>query len=207
MKEGHDIRTLLESCLAATPGIIGAAYFGSGATNSSDRYSDIDLVVGSEGGAAADFLLRLHGALPIVLFRPFTEDRRPAGRYWFSEANPFARLDVSFYRPDDWQNVLSEGRAFAQPPFRPVSTGSRRQSGPSAGRLPSWSPLDHAFAGALRRFHESAKALARRRPPKHEIEESEESLRGFESKGVRCEAWALYARSLEVIGRSASQHF
>jgi hypothetical protein len=203
MKEGHDIRALLESCLAGTPGIIGAAYFGSGATNTSDRYSDIDLVVGSEGGTADHFLLCLHGALPIVLFRPFTEDRRPSGRYWFSNANPFARLDVSFYHPGDLEDVLNEGRGFAQPPFRRVSVGPRRQTGPPAGSLPNWNSVDHEFAGALRRFHESAKALARRRPPKHPIEESEKSLREFEPEGVRREAWALYARSLEVIGRSA----
>ena len=53
---------------------------------------------------ANDVISRLHAALGIVLFRPFTEDRRPGGRYWFRAANPFVRLDVSFYEPAEFDD-------------------------------------------------------------------------------------------------------
>lgn len=124
MKWRHEIAVELEHVVATNWRIAGAAYFGSGATGEVDRFSDIDLVVGCTGADADDFLLQLHAALTFVLFRPFSEDRKRGGRYWFAGTNPFVRLDVSFYEPSELDDLLRNGRGYAQPPFRRISAGA-----------------------------------------------------------------------------------
>ena len=97
MNQHEEVRAALETALAHTTGVSGAAYFGSTGADRIDNFSDVDLVVRCNADAAGQFLLQLHQLLGIVLCRPFSEDRKPGGRYWFAETNPFVRLDVSFH--------------------------------------------------------------------------------------------------------------
>ena len=152
---------------------------------------------------ANDVISRLHAALGIVLFRPFTEDRRPGGRYWFRAANPFVRLDVSFYEPAEFDDLLVTGRGFAQPPFRNITLHQVSDDNIPPATLPEWSQLDNDFAGALRQFHESAKNVARGLPPKRPLLDTEKALRHFQSQNLRLEVWDLYERSLKHLRGSA----
>ena len=202
MNQHQDVRGALELALARTPGISGAAYFGSTGADQTDGFSDIDLVVRCAPDRAASFLVELHAILAIVLFRPFSEERKPDGRYWFANTNPFVRLDVSFYEGQDFDAILHHGRGFAQPPFTIIPI--RGTPEPAAdGELPGWSQLDYEFAGALRRFHESSKRVARQLEPKHPVDEAEASVLSYRDQPLRPEIWDLYKGTLEVLGHSA----
>lgn len=185
--------------MATTAGIRDAAWFGSTATGRTDEWSDIDLVVQGDSAAGDRFVRRLHDLLGVVLYRPFSLDRPPAGRYWFREGSPFRRLDVSFYGSEDYRILLVDGMGPKQPPFEPVSFGrGRTPVEPSSMEL-EFSELECAFAGALRRFHESVKAVARGGRPKRPVEAARVEVAEFEGRGVRPEAWALYGRTLSLL--------
>lgn len=202
MNQHQEVRGALEVALARTPGVSSAAYFGSTGSDGADGFSDIDLVVRCSSDSASRFLVELHAILAIVLFRPFSEDRRPAGRYWFANTNPFVRLDVSFYEGADFDEVLCNGRGFAQPPFRVIPVqGSSEWA--ACGVLPSWSRLDHEFAGALRRFHEASKRVARHLEPERPVDEAEASVLSYRDQPLRPEIWDLYKETLEVLGHPA----
>jgi len=198
MNQHQDVRGALELALARTPGISNAAYFGSTGSDQADAFSDIDLVVHCSPDAARSFLQTLHGILAFVLFRPFSEDRRPAGRYWFANTNPFVRLDVNFYNGVEFDEVLRHGRGFVQPPFKVIPL--RDTSDVTAEvELPCWSQLDHEFAGALRRFHESAKRVRRQLETRRPVDETEASVLSYRNQPLRPEIWSLYENSLNVV--------
>jgi predicted nucleotidyltransferase len=200
MNQHPDVRGALELALARTPCISGAAYFGSTGVDQSDGFSDIDLVVRCAPDRPGRFLVELHAILAIVLFRPFSEDRKPDGRYWFADTNPFARLDVSFHDGPEFDKILHHGGGFAQPPFRVIPV--RPTPGPAAdGELPGWSQLDYGFVGALRRFHESSKRVARRLEPGQPVDAAEASVLSYRGQALRPEIWDLYRGTLEVLDR------
>lgn len=161
MKQLDDLLARIPKILDATEGVRGASYFGSVAKGSTDRFSDIDLVVHASVDVGWDVIRSLHHELTIVLFRPFSEDRRPSGRYWFADTNPFARLDVSFFEADEYAALLSRGRGVAQPPFRVLNLEG--PAGPPVADvvLPTWSESEFRSAGLLRAFQEAAKGEAR----------------------------------------------
>lgn len=177
----------ITAALSSTVGIADAAYFGSTAAERVDSLSDIDLVVQCDSETASRFVRRLHEVLEVVLFCPFSKVPPPAGRYWFRAANPFLRLDVSFYDRVDFDPLLAHGIGPKQPPFRPVELGEHRVFVEPVRSLPDWSDSDYAFARALRRFHESAKAVLRGHTPEHPLDNAEDAVRRFGSSGLRRE--------------------
>lgn len=193
----------LTAALSSTLGVERAAYFGSAATGHVDVLSDIDLVVQCEAEAASRFVRRLHGMLEVVLYRPFSENCPPAGRYWFAAANPFLRLDVSFYARPEFEELMVHGIGPKQPPFAPIFLGWHGSSVAPSRALPEWSDLDYDFAGALRQFHESAKAVFRGREPKRPLVKAYDDVRWFESTELRRDAWQLYERSTSYLPSSA----
>ena len=203
MKQSEEVRGAIEAILCRTPGVIGASYFGSIAAAECDSLSDIDLVVGCAGRSANLVITALHAELEIVLFRPFSEDRQPGGRYWFKTVNPFLRLDVSFYPGPEFSDLLLHGRGFAQPPFRRINLDQLGNSIPPQAPVPEWTQLDHDFAGALRQFHDSAKKVGRGETPKYPLREAEFEVRGFRAQGLRPEAWKLFEASGEHLRGSA----
>ncbi len=194
----------IEASLAASPGVSAAAYFGSTGKGETDAFSDIDLVVSCCPKAAVLFVRRLHGLLGLALYRPFTEGRHPAGRYWFRGVSPFQRLDVSFYPPDEFGDLLLNGRGFAQPPFQSIELPPVASPPESTPDLPEWSALDHEFGGALRRLHEAAKAEARGRQAKLPAKVAAERVREFRSRGLRPEAWELFEHTMDLLGGTGS---
>lgn len=194
------VLAMIEASLAASPGVSAAAYFGSTAKGETDAFSDIDLVVSCSPKAAVLFVRRLHALLGLALYRPFTEGRHPAGRYWFRGVSPFQRLDVSFYPPDEFGDLLLNGRGFAQPPFQSIELRPVTPPPEPPPDLPQWSAMDHEFGGALRRLHEAAKAEARGLRPKMPPEVAAERVREFRSRGLRPEAWELFEHTMELLG-------
>jgi predicted nucleotidyltransferase len=201
----HQVLEGIEASLASTPGVRDAAYFGSTAAGTADALSDVDLVVRCDPDAALVFLRSLHADLGLVLHRPFSEGRNPSGRYWFRGGSPFQRLDVSFFGGCEFDEIMAGGGRYARPPFRPLRLGGPRASITSADSIPAWSPLDHDFAGALRDFHEAAKAESRGRMPKRPIKALEDEVLGFASCDLRPEAWRLYEQTVAVLGGFAEQ--
>jgi len=189
----------IEEALGQTAGVSGAAYFGSIATGQVDRFSDIDLVVRCGPGAAELVVSALHARLDVVLYRPFTAVRKPSGRYWFNGANPFLRLDVSFHAEAVFDELVVHGLGYAQPPFAPIALADTSGGGPPVEPMPAWSEVDFEFAGALRGYHESAKATARGRLPRRPLAEVEAAVRGLQAAGLRSELWQLYERSVELL--------
>ena len=190
----------IEEILGRTSGVSRAAYFGSIASRKVDALSDIDLVVRCEGGAANLVVRDFHRTLCVVLYRPFTVGRSPSGRYWFRDVSPFLRLDVSFHGASVFDELIVKGKAYAQPPFAEISLAEASSSEPASTALPDWSDDDFDFAGALRRFHESAKVVRRGGTPRHPLREADAAVREFETAGLRPEVWQLYARSVELLG-------
>ena len=191
-----EVLNRIRTSLSSTSGVEEAAYFGSTARGSVDALSDIDLAVQCDDDTAARFVYRLHEVLEVVLYRSFSNDRWPAGRYWFQAANPFTRLDVSFYRRVEFHQLLAYGIGPKQPPFASIPLGASRAYVEPRRTLPNWSDLDHDFAKALWRFHESVKAAARGSEPRQPLDEAEAAVRRFGSGQLRAGVWELYERSL-----------
>ncbi len=203
MRENADLRAALPELLGATRGVVAASYFGSVAKGTSDRFSDIDLVVEASGEAGLEVVRRLHHAFTVVLFRPFSERRLPSGRYWFAETNPFARLDISFFDAVEYPSLLREGRGVAQPPFKDVLL--KRGTGPAVEgvELPTWSDEDYEWAGLLREHQEVMKGVARENwiLSKRVLSPLDLAAAGGSEEGPV--AGKLSARSLEVLSSSA----
>ena len=193
----------IATALSSTLGVREAAYFGSIATGGVDFLSDIDLVVQCDGEAASRFVRRLHEIVGFVLYRSFSDDRWPAGRYWFRFANPFLRLDLSFYGEADFQRLLTDGIGPKKPPFLPLPLGTARVFVEPSRALPTWSDEDRNFGGALRRFHESAKAVARGQEPRLALEAAEKAVQRFASIKLAPGVWDLYEGSLRYFRSSA----
>ena len=203
----HQVLEEIEASLASTPGVGDAAYFGSTAAATADALSDVDLVVRCDPEAALVFLRGLHAVFGLVLHRPFSDGRNPSGRYWFRGVSPFQRLDVSFFGRCEFDEIMVGGGRFARPPFHPIRFGGPRASITAADSIPAWSPLDHDFAGALRDFHEAAKAESRGRTPKRSVTALEDEVLGFASRDVRPEAWKLYEQTVALLGGSTERAF
>ncbi len=107
---------------------------------------------------------------------------------------------MSFYPPDEFDDLLITGRGFAQPPLRSIELPPVTSPPESTPDLPEWSALDHEFGGALRRLHEAAKAEARGRQAKLPVKAAAERVREFRARGVRPSAWELFERTMELLG-------
>ncbi|MEQ8330191.1 MAG: nucleotidyltransferase domain-containing protein [Longimicrobiales bacterium] len=202
MNQLGDLLARIPRILSATEGVLGASYFGSVAKGSTDRFSDIDLVVHASMDAGWDVVRRLHQELTIVLFRPFSEDRRPSGRYWFAHTNPFARLDVSFFEAEEYAALLARGRGVAQPPFRALMLEG--PVGPPVADvvLPTWSESEFRAAGLLRTFQEVAKGEAREHWIISTPGDVQREFEAYWDAGRLPMAVQLYRSSVEVLNRS-----
>lgn len=110
-----------------------AAYFGSVARGSYDEYSDVDLIVCSEGLSPADFISNLTVEFGKPLFRPFslTVDGKlspQSGRYWFNNLNPFCKIDVSFHNEQGFNHVIRNGSDFVSGPFEMIKCHVRSKN-------------------------------------------------------------------------------
>ena len=177
-------------------------WFGSEAQGTADSWSDLDLAVCADSALALRWARAMHASLPVVLFRPFSAGGQPGGRYWFRGCSPWLRLDVSFHAPADWDDLIRNGRGFATPPFRPLPLDNLPLPSSDLPVLPIWSVRDHAFGGALRNFHETVKAIARGREPKHDLETALDGCREFETEQLSPGAWELWQLS-DRIARDA----
>lgn len=198
---GHvELIRRLGPLLASVPGVTGAAYFGSIARGTADALSDVDLIVRADASAAETSVGRIDREIGVVLHRPFTEVDSPSGRYWFHGMHPFARLDVSFHPPDEYDAVFRRGDRYVQPPLRPIQLDAPRPAEPEAvPETPrAWSAESHAFAGALRDYQEIVKALARGRSPKRPLTEGEAEVEACSRETIPPLAWALYEQSREL---------
>jgi predicted nucleotidyltransferase len=193
----EEVLRRIEGVLESSREVSGGAYFGSVAMGTNDSYSDIDLVVRCPNSSADPVVARLHEALRVVLFRPFTAVRRPSGRYWFEGVSPFLRLDVSFHEDAVFDELLVRGHGFAQPPFEALSLQGTAAS--TARELPRWTEMEFEFGGALRNLHETLKCLARGVAPKRPLAEVEAKVESFEAAGLRPEVWGLYRRTAELV--------
>ena len=199
LKRRNEVLRLIEGVIEGTPGVSGAAYFGSIATNRFDAFSDIDLVVRCPRDAENLVVAGLDAALGMTLFRPFTAVRRPSGRYWFEGVSPFLRLDLSFHEGTLFDALLVRGKGFAQPPFAVLSLGDAEAPAGKARQPAQWSELEFEFGGALRQFHEAVKSIARGIPPKRPVAEAEAAVLEFEPTGLRPEIWDLYRQSVALV--------
>lgn len=200
MNTGEAIHRL-ESVIGRAEGVSGAAYFGSIAKGTNDDLSDIDLLVRCDQGVAQDLVSALDATLGIILYRPFSTERKPSGRYWFASTSPFLRLDVSFHDPAVFDDLLEHGGEFARAPFTHVPLSAERHALPSA-RPRVWPGGDEHFALALRNFQESAKALLRDTEPKHPLVETLAAVRSARTPSLRTEVWELYEKSRLVLHRA-----
>jgi hypothetical protein len=102
--------------LAATPQVRAISLFGSLASGTEDRWSDVDLMVGygPDGGARdEDVEWEIAGALrawrPVLFYRMFTGVGQPSGRYWFEGESPFNQVDAGFYSMPEYERARVEG--------------------------------------------------------------------------------------------------
>ncbi len=102
-----------------------AAVFGSVARGTHDRYSDVDMVVCSDGLAPEGFLSSLAAEYGRLLFHPFSltvegKLSSQSGRYWFERLTPFCKIDVSFHDADRFSDVIRNGSGFVTGPFKMI---------------------------------------------------------------------------------------
>lgn len=102
-----------------------AAYFGSVAKGTYDEYSDVDMIVCSDGLSPENFIFRLSTKFGEALFRPFslTVDGKltsQSGRYWFNKLSPFCKIDVSLYDRNEFDHVIRKGSDFVSGPYEMI---------------------------------------------------------------------------------------
>ena len=198
MDDAAALLPTLGHVLDGVDGVSGAAYFGSMARGDFDDLSDIDLIVRCSETVADAVAASIHSTLDVCLYRPFTRGRAPSGRYWFTRAHPFARLDVSFHREVSYDRIAAEGDEYVHPPLRPPAISGGGRHAPVGQESPNrWSQQSFDFAGALRDYQEAVKARVRGRPPKRSVEETVRRIEPFELT-VHATEWDLYLRSAEI---------
>jgi predicted nucleotidyltransferase len=128
-----------------------AAYFGSVARGSYDEYSDVDMIVCSEGLSPEGFISNLTAEFGKTLFRPFslTVDGKlspQSGRYWFNKLNPICKIDVSFHNEPGFFQVILHGSDFVSGPYEMIKCHARSNNKSKTDRFKQVElPLDINF--------------------------------------------------------------
>jgi hypothetical protein len=96
------------AALASIPTVRAVGVFGSFASDTTDRWSDIDMLVGCEHLSTTQWLAAdaIRSTKPVLYYRKFTNGEQPSGKYWFEDESPFHRIDISFHTLSDYQNYL-----------------------------------------------------------------------------------------------------
>jgi predicted nucleotidyltransferase len=174
-----------------------AAYFGSIAKGTADKYSDADVIVCCDDEAAEQFIAMLHEALRVSLYRPF-DDREPSGRYWFTELSPYTKLDVSFHKPAEYGDLLVEGGLYIEPPFQEIAITRCVQFPAVRSSAPLCAAEEISFSKLLYKYQAGTKHVLRGKPCKEDIEaldiELARAIRGRVSEPVA----RLYVDTKEI---------
>ncbi|MPZ98293.1 MAG: hypothetical protein GEU80_02975 [Dehalococcoidia bacterium] len=132
----------LIAALRGVEGVTAISLFGSLATGTHDGFSDIDLMVGYEGGADIEWAASaaIDRAKPVRFYRAFSDMAQPSGRRWFDGESPFHHADVSFRPMPLHERVRVEGvregypvtsvEVFRREACAPQSSGSPGPVGP-----------------------------------------------------------------------------
>lgn len=96
--------------LADLPTVHSIGVFGSLARKNSDRWSDIDMLVGCENLHSTEWQAAdaIRSAKSVLYYRKFSLLEPPSGRYWFDSESPFHRIDISFHTVEEFQSYLIE---------------------------------------------------------------------------------------------------
>jgi hypothetical protein len=110
-----------------------AAYFGSVDRGSYDEYSDVDMIVCSDGLSPEDFISNLTAEFGKTLFRPFSltvegKLSPQSGRYWFNKLNPFCKIDVTFHNEPGFFHVIRNGSDFVSSPYEMIKCHVRSKN-------------------------------------------------------------------------------
>lgn len=175
----------------------GAAYFGSVATGTVDEFSDADLIVCCDHDAGTRFCAALDQYLDVVLYRPF-DSREPSGRYWFNELSPYAKLDVSFHPPREFNTLLAEGGPFIEPPFLEVDVATSHQPVLAVAQISPNTSQEIAFSKLLYKYQVGTKNALRGKPYKEDIEALDVELRRAAKSGVSNSVVRLYIDTKRV---------
>lgn len=174
-----------------------AAYFGSIAKGTADDLSDADLIVCCDHAAATRFRTALHETLGVALYRPF-DSREPSGRYWFKELSPYAKLDVSFHYPAEYDALLAEGGPFIEPPFREIDVMAGPQSRNVRATIPVNTAEEIAFSKLLYKYQVGTKRALRGQACKEDIEVLDADLRCAVQEGLSDSVARLYRETKKL---------
>ena len=133
-KDLERIRDEIVAALSAISCVRAVDSFGSLASGSADRWSDLDLLVACETPEQTAWLAAgaIRAAKRVAFFRMFTGVVQPSGRYWFEGESPFHKLDISFHRLDERQAVASSGVRLGHPIDVKVEYEAHRAADPAA---------------------------------------------------------------------------
>ena len=133
-KDLERIRDEMVAALSAISCVRAVDSFGSLASGSADRWSDLDLLVACEAPEQTAWLAAgaIRAAKQVAFFRMFTGVKQPSGRYWFDGESPFHKLDISFHRLDERQAVASSGVRLGHPIDVKVEYEAHRAADPAA---------------------------------------------------------------------------
>jgi len=179
----HGLAAEIVSLLAAVPEVMAVSLFGSLAEGRADGWSDVDMQVactteaGKWAAAAA-----IRAGKPVEFYRLFSAAPQPSGRFWFADASPFQKIDVSFLTVIEYHAQQAHPVVLGQPiTLREVY--SRPDSAPGGSvSVVTPSPLEitEEETGIGRRVYclsLSAKARARGKTDGQYLEEDIASLR------------------------------
>lgn len=174
-----------------------AAYFGSIAKGTADDLSDADLIVCCDHSAALRFRTALHETLGVALYRPF-DSREPSGRYWFEELSPYAKLDVSFHMPAEYDSLLAEGGPFIEPPFREIDFMAGSESRNVRATIPVNTAEEIAFSKLLYKYQVKTKRALRGQACKEDIDVLDADLRCAVQEGLSNAVARLYRETKQL---------
>lgn len=174
------------TALASIPTVRTIGIFGSLASDTADRWSDIDMLVGCDQLDSTQWLAAdaIRSAKPVLYYRRLSDRdvEQPSGKFWFESESPFHRIDIIFNTLDDYQSYLSEqarrGYDIVLREIYRSDTANQSTSALSDTRSPT--PIDPAEQEAglwIARLADRNKAYIRGRRPIEDLVSASDSLR------------------------------